>query len=209
MNLKKINPNLKKGLESLGLEEANEMQLESWSLIKSGSDCVLAAPKGFGKTTTLGINALQKLGSAEGESTRALILVKDRDAVIETTEHLKQIAQFTDLRIIGVHEKGDIDYDKNMISLGMDLLIGTPVKISQLLGSAGFNITTVRFIGIDDSDVLFKNRFDSHINRMAESVARSQYVFTCSEVTERVEIMADKLMTEPLFLEMEEDENDE
>ena len=51
MQLKKINPNLQKALIENDLIEANELQQETFSTIKSGVDAVIQAPNGSGKTT--------------------------------------------------------------------------------------------------------------------------------------------------------------
>ena len=83
MNLKKINPLLQKSLIENGFTEANELQQETFSSIKSGHDCVIQAPENFGKTTTLLINVIQKLEKAVGESTRALILTENKEKVLE------------------------------------------------------------------------------------------------------------------------------
>ena len=61
MNLKKINTGLSQSLTEAGLTEPNELQQETWSTIKSGVDCVIAAPDGEGKTTTIVINVIQRL----------------------------------------------------------------------------------------------------------------------------------------------------
>ena len=53
MKLKKINENLRKALIENGLEEARYIQEETFSLIKSGADCLIIAPKDTGKTTTI------------------------------------------------------------------------------------------------------------------------------------------------------------
>jgi superfamily II DNA/RNA helicase len=60
MNLKKINPNLQKALIENGLTEANEMQQETFSTIKSGADLVIQSAGGTGKTTTIVLNVIQK-----------------------------------------------------------------------------------------------------------------------------------------------------
>jgi superfamily II DNA/RNA helicase len=209
MQLKKINPNLQKALVENGLEDAFELIADTFSTVKSGSDCVIASPGATGKTTLLVINAIQKLQKPEGESTRAVIIVESKEKVLEMVELFRKYGQYTGLRVIGAHDKGDIDYDKNQISLGIDILVGTPTKINAMFASAGFNLTTVRFFAIDDADVLFKNRQDAVILRLAESIVKTQFVFTCSEITERVEIIADKIMTEPLFFETDDSYEDE
>lgn len=209
MQLKKIHPNLQQALIEAGLTEANAMQRETFSTLKSGADAVIQSGHATGKTTTLVLNVIQKLGKAEGESTRALVFVEDRDQVVETVRLFEELASKTDLRIYGVHEKGDIDYDKNHISLGLDILVGTPVKLNTLFSSAGFNLNTVRVFAVDDADVLFRNRQDSIVMRLSDSAEKTQRLFFCSEITEKVEVMADKLMVEPLFFEMDAEEEGE
>lgn len=206
MNLKKINPNLQQALIEIGLTEANEMQQETFSTIKSGADAVIQSGAGTGKTTAIILNVIQRMEKAVGESTRALIFVQDKYKVIEAVELFKNFADHTDLRVIGVHEKGDIDFDKNQISLGMDVIIGTTTKINAMFSSAGFNINTIKMFVVDDADYLFRSRMDAIILRLSNSIEKTQRLFFSSQITERVEVLADKIMIEPVFFEMEEEE---
>ena len=203
MQLKKINPKLQQALIECGLTEANEIQQETFSTLKSGADAVIQSPNGSGKSTTIVLNVIQRLEKPVGESTRALVIVENKEKVIEMVELFQKIGNYIDLRVIGVHEKGDIDYDKNQISLGMDVLIGTPTKINDMFSSAGFNMNTIKMFVIDDAEVMFRNRMDAIILRLSLSVEKTQRVFFCSTITERVEVLADKIMIEPVFFEAE------
>ena len=203
MQLKKINPKLQQALIECGLTEANEIQQETFSTLKSGADAVIQSPNGSGKSTTIVLNVIQRLEKPVGESTRALVIVENKEKVIEMVELFQKIGNYIDLRVIGVHEKGDIDYDKNQISLGMDVLVGTPTKINDMFSSAGFNMNTIKMFVIDDAEVMFRNRMDAIILRLSLSVEKTQRVFFCSTITERVEVLADKIMIEPVFFEAE------
>ena len=130
MQLKKIHTSLQNALIENNLIEANEMQQETFSTIKSGVDAVIQSPKKSGKTTTILMNVIQRMEKPVGESTRALVLVQDKEKVLEAMELFKKLNHYNNLRVFGVHEKGDMDYDKNQISLGMDVLIGTPIRIN-------------------------------------------------------------------------------
>lgn len=207
MNLKKINTNLQKALVEANLTEANDLQQSTFSIIKSGVDCVIAAEKGSGKTTTIVINVIQKLEKAVGESTRALILVEDKEQVLEMKRLFELYGNYTNLRVLGVHEKGDIDFDKNVISAGLDVLIGTTNRINLMFSGAGFNINTIKVFVVDDADILFSNRLDIVIQRLFTSIEKTQRIFFTSNLTEKVEIMAEKIMVEPLFL-IEDDEGE-
>lgn len=204
MNLKKINPNLQKALIENGLTEANEMQQETFSIIKSGADAVIQSAGGTGKTTTIVLNVIQKLEKTLDESTRALIFVETKEKVLEMEELFLKYGAYTDLSILGVHDKGDIDYDKNVVSMGLDILIGTPNKINAMFSSAGFNSNTIKLMIVDDAEVLFRSRMDAVVHRLSNSIEKTQRLFFCSQITERVESLADKIMIEPVFFEMEE-----
>jgi superfamily II DNA/RNA helicase len=206
MQLKKINPNLQQALIENELIEANEMQQETFSTIKSGKDAVIQSPSGTGKTTTIVLNVIQRLEKTHDESTRALIIVENKERVLEMEELFLKFGNYTDLSIFGVHDKGDTDYDKNVISMGLDILIGTPNKINALFSSAGFNMNTIKMFIVDDADLLFKQRMDAIILRLSASIEKTQRIFFCSEITERVEVLADKIMIEPTFFEMEDEE---
>lgn len=206
MNLKKINPNLQKALIENGLTEANEIQQETFSTIKCGADAVIQSPAGTGKTTTIVLNVIQRLEKSVGESTRALILVENKERVQEMEEMFLKLGTYHDLSIYGVHDKGDIDYDKNIVSMGLDILIGTPNKINAMFSSAGFNSNTIRMFVVDDADILFRNRLDAVVLRLSQSIEKTQRLFFCSQITERVEVLAYKIMIEPTFFEMEEED---
>jgi ATP-dependent RNA helicase RhlE len=209
MNLKKINPNLQKALVEHGLTEANELQQETFSTIKSGADAVIQSGPGTGKTTTIVLNVIQKLEKTLDESTRALIIVETKEKVIEMEELFLQYGTYTDLSILGVHDKGDLDYDKNVVSMGLDILIGTPNKINAMFASAGFNSNTIKLLVVDDADVLFRIRMDAIVHRLSNSIEKTQRLFFCSQITERVESLADKIMIEPLFFEMDAEEEEQ
>ncbi|AWI26021.1 DEAD/DEAH box helicase [Flavobacterium pallidum] len=206
MELKKINPNLKQALIENGLTEANELQAETFSTIKSGADAVIQSAEASGKTTTIVLNIIQKLEKAADESTRALILVQDKDKVIEMATLFRKLGNYTDLRVFGVHEKGDTDFDKNHISLGLDILIGTPEKINMLFSTAGFNLNTIKIFVVDDADKLFKSRMDAVVQRLSMSIEKTQRLFFTSDITEKVEILAEKIMIEPFWFEMDDEE---
>ena len=53
-----------------------------------------------------------------------------------------------------------------------------------------------------DTDLLrIKQRMDSVAQRLSDSVEKMQRVFFASEATEKVELLADKIMIEPVFFE--------
>ena len=152
MKLKKINEKLQQGLIENGLTEANDIQKETFSTIKSGVDCIIIAPDGEGKTTTIVLNVIQRLIGATEESPRALIIVEDKTKVLEMEALFEKYGKYSNLEVYGVHDKGDMDYDKNYVSTGIDVLIGTPNKLNDMFSTAGYNVNRLKMFIVDDAN---------------------------------------------------------
>ena len=208
MKLKKINENLQENLIENGLIEANEMQQETFSTLKSGADCIIIAPNGSGKSTTIVINVIQKLAGSNEESPRALIIVEDKTKVLEMVALFEKYGKNSGLEVYGVHDKGDTDYDKNYISTGIDVLIGTPNKLNDLFSSAGYNVNRLRMLILDDADPILKLRHEIKIMRISNSIAKTQRIIFTDVLNERIEILADKMLIEPFEFDFEEEEDD-
>lgn len=201
MKLKKIDSNLQKALEEAGLTTANELQQEAFSLIKSGVDAVIQSPEGTGKTTLLIMSIIQRLKNPFEESPRAFVMLSNKEKVLAFLEQFETIGYFNKLRVYGVHEKTDIDEDKNNISMGIDVIVGTPERLNLMFSGAGYDVNRLQMFCIDEADLLLRNRFDPIILRLSESIAKPQRLFFCNAITEKVEILADRIMTEPTFME--------
>jgi ATP-dependent RNA helicase RhlE len=211
MKLKKINQVLQEALIDCGLTEANQMQKETFSTIKSGVDAIVISPNGSGKSTTIVMNVIQQLVCEGEESPRALIIVEDKTKVLEMEELFEKFGKFTNLRVYGVHDKGDMEYDKNYISTGIDVLIGTPNKLSDMFTTAGYNVNRLRMFILDDADPILKLRHETKIMRISNSIAKTQRIIFTDQLTERIEILADKMLLEPFVFDFEEeyDEDEE
>ena len=209
MKLKKINEKLQEALIENGLTEANALQQETFSTLKSGVDCIIVAPKGSGKSTTIVLNVIQQLEGKNEESPRALIIVEDKAKVLEMEELFEKYGKYTTLEVYGVHDKGDMDYDKNYISTGIDVLIGTPNKLNDMFTTAGYNVNRLKMFILDDADPILKLRHETKIMRISNSIAKTQRIVFAEKLTERIEILTDKMLLEPYLFEIDEDEDED
>jgi len=172
-------------------------------------DCIVLSPKGSGKSTTIVLNVIQQLAGQVEESPRALIIVEDKTKVLEMVELFTKYGKYTNLEVYGVHDKGDTDYDKNYISTGIDVLIGTPNKLSDMFTTAGYNVNRLKMFILDDADPILKLRHETKIMRISNSITKTQRIIFAEELTERIEILADKMLLEPFIFDLDEEGEDE
>ncbi|RTZ05550.1 DEAD/DEAH box helicase [Flavobacterium bomense] len=209
MKLKKINQALQQALIENGLTEANAIQKETFSTLKSGSDCIIIAPKGSGKSTTIVLNVIQRLTGATEESPRALIIVEDKAKVLEMESLFEKYGKYSNLEVYGVHDKGDMEYDKNYISSGIDVLIGTPNKLSEMFTTAGYNVNRLKMLVLDDADPILKLRHETKIMRISNSIVKTQRIILSEQFTERIEVLAEKMLVEPFEFDFDGGEEEE
>lgn len=213
MKLKKINIQLEEALKTNGYEVPTLLQKKTFGTIKSGIDTLLIADSDQGKTLCLVIAAIQRIGFVDEETeeiaTQALIVVKDKEHVLEMVELFEKLGSNLNIRVYGVHERTDLDNDKNMLSLGNDVLIGTPERLNEMFSGAGFDVNQLKFYIIDGVDELLRNRLEPKLFRLSDSIGKTQRLYAGSLYDERLELFIDKTMSEDVVIfDLTEEEED-
>lgn len=209
MNLKKINPKLQEALVELGKTEAPQVIKEAFGTIKSGNDVVLIIEEEDEREEAIAISVIQRLEKPYMLSPRALIIVEDKPQALKMEAIFKALARYTKLRIFMTHDKTDLDEDKNQISLGIDVLIGTPERLAFMFGNAGFDVNQLQMFVINKTDDLLKKRLDGRLYRLSESIGKTQRLYVSELETERLEIFVEKTMLGSYWFSNEELEDEE
>ena len=149
------------------------------------------------------------MAGATEESPRALIIVEDKAKVLEMELLFEKYGKNSNLEVYGVHDKGDMEFDKNYISSGIDVLIGTPNKLSEMFTTAGFNVNRLKMFILDDVDPILKLRHETKIMRISNSIIRTQRIIFSEQFTERIEVLAEKMLVEPFEFDFEEEEEED
>ncbi|MDO8316722.1 MAG: DEAD/DEAH box helicase, partial [Flavobacterium sp.] len=136
---------------------------------------------------------------------------EDKAKVLEMESLFEKYGKNSNLEVYGVHDKGDMEYDKNYISSGIDVLIGTPNKLSEMFTTAGFNVNRLKMFILDDADPILKLRHETKIMRISNSIVRTQRIIFSEQFTERIEVLAEKMLEEPFEFDFdgEDEEEDE
>lgn len=116
MKLKKLLPELVSGIIDAGYDtNPKEIESECIPKIKSGADLFVVAEEDSGKSSTIVIGIIQQLKKAFEEAPRALIMTATKEKAFEMEEQFKLLGGHTNLRTFVVFDKGNIQYQKNMI----------------------------------------------------------------------------------------------
>ena len=199
----KLNKKLAAALSEHGFEEPKELQLKCIPKINGGADVIGVGPAGCGKSSTIIISAIQKLGMAFEDAPRALIIVADEVKALEMKEQFKLLSRETDLRAELAFDGGKIDAQTEAIYYGTDIDIGTAKRVLEIYFRKNFNLNKIKLFVIDDAEMIIKNALHGQIDRLALSLPKCQHLVFTNELTPKIEKLIEKFIIAPIVLEVE------
>ncbi|MGL1889716.1 MAG: DEAD/DEAH box helicase [Reichenbachiella sp.] len=203
MNLKKLIPELVSGLKAAGFDEnPKDVQRTCISEIKSGKDLLIVAPEGMGKSSTIVISVIQKLKQEFEDVPRAIIVAATKEKAFELEAQFELLGKHTDLRTFTVFDQGIIDYQKDTIYDGVDVLIGTPKRLNELLKMTGVHLSEIKMFVIDDAELITIDKYQM-IYRLAENVNKSQFLIVANSWNKNFTKLTEGLMISPKIIKSE------
>lgn len=155
------------GIRTAGFNECTPVQAQTLPEALKGRDIAAQAQTGTGKTAAFLIAVFSRMLSLSppggGPSPRALIIAPTRELVIQIDAEARVLGGPSGFRIVPVF--GGIDYMKQReeISKGVDVLIGTPGRLIDYLKQRVYSLKKTQFLVIDEADRLFDMGFISDL----------------------------------------------
>jgi ATP-dependent RNA helicase RhlE len=204
----KLDKQLLESLKENGFTESTEVEQICIPRIKSGRDLLCIAGKGSGKSTTLIVSVLQRLKTELEDNPRAVIVVADKERALEMKNEFSRLGEYTDLRVHTACEDEKIDFQKDKIYMGTDVVIGTAKRLNQIYTLYALNLGVVKIFAIDDAELVIKNLNYLQLDRLARSLPKSQKVVFAHSLTEWVERFGNEFMNNEEIFEIEEPEDE-
>ncbi len=204
MKLKKLIPQLVSNLINLGFDkEPREIESLTVPKIKSGADLFVLAPAKSGKTTALLIGLVQQLKEPFEEAPRALVIVATKDKAFEAEEQFQALAKGTQLRSFVAFDNGLLQYQKDEIYDGLDVLFVTPKRLMELVNINGIPLTKIKTIMVDDAAEFYKSSSHSILYRIVDGIKNTQLIFTSQEWINKFDDAEERIMKNPMVIEVE------
>jgi superfamily II DNA/RNA helicase len=205
MKLKKLLPKLVSGIIDAGFEqELREIQSLSIPKIKSGADVLMISPEGSGKSTAISISTIQKLKQPFEEAPRAIIITSTKEKAFELEEQIQLLGKQTQLRTFVAFDKGILQYQKDMIYEGLDILICTPKRLTELVNVNGVPLTKVNLVVLDDADIQIMERYHSIIYRITDGIGKVQIVVSANQWSNKFDFLSERILKNPIIVSLKE-----
>lgn len=187
----------------MGFEHPTVIQQKCIPVVLAGQEVIGIAQTGTGKTAAYMLPILMKVKYAQGNEPRVLILAPTKELVIQLSEHAKQFARYTDLRIIplygGIGPKTQIE----TIRQGVDIIISTPGRFMELYLRNDIPIKQIKTLVLDEADRMMDMGFMPQIRKILEVIPRKrQNLLFSATFPEKVERLSAEFLEFPLRIEV-------
>jgi len=210
-----LHPDLLKSLKKLNYEFATPIQAEAIPLLIGGQDVAGQAQTGTGKTNAFllaVLNELLTLPEVEDRRVnepRAFIVAPTRELVIQIYEDAKVLSEFTDLKMQVAFGGADYAKQRDAISSGVDVLIGTAGRLKDYLDQGVYSFYAIDCVVLDEADRMFDLGFIDDIRyffrQMPKPSERLNMLFSAT-LSNRVKELAYEHMNTPTHIHVESDE---
>ena len=201
----KFNKQILNAIEEAGYTEPTPIQQKAIPPILAGQDVMGVAQTGTGKTAAFVLPLLMKLGYAQGNDPRVLILSPTRELAMQIEAHIQLFAKHTDLRAAvlygGLGPKAQIAELKK----GVDIIVATPGRFLDLYLAGQLITKSLNVLVMDEADKMMDMGFIGKLHRILEVVPRKrQNLLFSATMSELVHKISGDFLEFPTIVEVTE-----
>src|SRR6267154_488288 len=197
---------LLEAVRQLGFETPTPIQEQSIPILLSGNtDFVGLAQTGTGKTAAFGLPLVELVNESD-HTTQALILAPTRELSVQITADLEKFSKAVkNLNIVTVYGGASISEQIRKVRRGAHIIVATPGRLIDLLSRKVVNLTTIKYVILDEADEMLNMGFKEDIDEILSTTSAEKNVWLFSATMPReVKEISKKYMNNPQELTMGE-----
>ncbi|MDH6232877.1 ATP-dependent RNA helicase RhlE [Mesorhizobium soli] len=198
---------LLKTTAAAGFDQPKPIQAEAIPSLLDGLDVLAIAQTGSGKTAAFSLPILTKiigLGTKRLPKTaRALILAPTRELAVQIEDTIRVLTKglhvSTALVLGGVSRFSQV----KKMAPGVDVLIATPGRLTDLVREGEVNLSDTRFLVLDEADRMLDMGFIHDVKRLAKATHKDrQTALFSATMPEEIAALAEGVMKKPVRIEV-------
>lgn len=201
-----LEPSLLEALKHADLHKPMLVQQEVIPQALEGSDLLVKAPTGTGKTLAFLIPAIQKLLNkfkSKQIEPRILIVTPTRELALQITKQAKELAQFTPIKVANLI--GGVEIDENLADLEFapQIVVATPGRLLKLLKIKALKLNKIETLIFDEADKMMQMGFGQYALEIDKNCINCKQKWLFSATLESKELIKffKETLNEPIYIE--------
>jgi ATP-dependent RNA helicase DeaD len=192
-----LRPELMQAIAALGYTEPTPIQAALIPVMLTGMDVIGQAQTGTGKTAAFALPILNNLEPGKCH-VQALVLCPTRELALQVAGAINDIGKVQDVRVIAVYGGQPYGPQISRLNRGVDVVVGTPGRLIDLLERNALNISKVRTVVLDEADEMLSMGFVEDIETiLAETPEDRQTALFSATLPAPIRRLANRYMHSP------------
>ena len=195
-----IKPEILKAVANMGFEAMSPIQAKAIPVELSGKDVIGQAQTGTGKTAAFGIPILQKV-DPKLKKPQAIVLCPTRELAIQVADEIRKLAKYmSSVKILPIYGGQEISKQIRSLKAGVQIIIGTPGRIYDLVKSGDLAIHKANTFVVDEADMTLDMGFLETVDKIASSLPKElQFLVFSATIPQKLQPFLKKYLSNPVI----------
>jgi ATP-dependent RNA helicase DeaD len=193
-------------IDEMGWVTPTPVQLAAFGPASEGSDIVVQARTGTGKTAAFGLPLIDKRVRTEPQ-TQVLILAPTRELALQSAKELERIGRHRGIRTSAVYGGAPMERQVRELAEGAQIVSGTPGRVLDHLRRGSLNPEHIRTLVLDEADEMLSMGFAKELHAIVDELPKSrQTMLFSATLDEAIQRLAAKFLRDPVQLSLSSDQ---
>jgi len=177
-------------LESRGIKALFPIQKAVFEPIKEGRDVVARAKTGSGKTLAFAVPVVEQIQDSfqedrkpRGRAPQCIVLAPTRELAKQVEREIQAVAG--DLFVGCFYGGTSIVTQKRMLERGVDIAVGTPGRVIDLIEQNALDLSNVKYVVLDEADQMLNVGFEQDVEDILKFVPEERQTMMFSATIPR------------------------
>ena len=185
-----------RAITELGYSEPTPIQAAIIPLMLSGADVIGQAQTGTGKTAAFALPILHNFTLQR--HVQSLILAPTRELALQVADSMTEYGKHLNVRVLAVYGGQPYGPQISRLNRGVDIVVGTPGRLLDLIERNALNIKHVRTVVLDEADEMLNMGFIEDVEQiLGETPPERQTALFSATLPARIRSLANRFMRDP------------
>ncbi|MCB9678782.1 MAG: DEAD/DEAH box helicase [Alphaproteobacteria bacterium] len=184
-----ISAEVLKGILELGYENATPVQSATIEAGIAGTDMLVRAKTGTGKTTAFCLPMIERIPDG-ADGPRALVLAPTRELAQQIAEEAAGLAKYRDIQVVTLVGGLAMGPQEKALESGAQFVVGTPGRVLDHIRRKNLDTSGIQSICLDEADEMLSMGFYEDVTAIVDQTPSNRQVLlfsaTISDDTKRL-----------------------
>jgi ATP-dependent RNA helicase DeaD len=191
-------------ITELGYNQPTPIQTGMIPLMLTGVDVIGQAQTGTGKTAAFAFPILHNF--QQQRHVQALVLAPTRELALQVADSMVEYGKHLNVRVLAVYGGQPYGPQISRLNRGVDIVVGTPGRLLDLIDRNALNIKHIRTLVIDEADEMLNMGFMEDVEKiLAETPPERQTALFSATMPPRIRSLANRFMRDPQSVTIKRD----